>query len=247
MPDSESLMAHMTPWFYQPVEDRGTDALAFILSRSSACRGVLDSIVNEWEARPNQIAEIRTQVVEDSQSRPDMVGFDGQGKKRLVVEVKFWAPMQPNQACRYFKRLDERGRGLLLFICPESRATQLWREICGQLDSCKCIGKLEPVTESEDRHHARIGDSNKRVMLVSWEMLLDRLAAAAQDFGVRSDIHQLRGFVQRENAKAYVPLHPDMKAPDFIARGHPPPSDDSRRNWQGPEGRVVEHQETYLG
>ena len=103
MAESKSLLAHLTPSFYRPIEDRGTDGLAYILNKSAACRGALDGLLRDGEFRPQSISRVETQVMDDSRSRPDMVGYDKDGKRRLMVEAKFWAPLQPCQGPRYLK------------------------------------------------------------------------------------------------------------------------------------------------
>ena len=219
MTESKSVLAHLTPWFYQPIEDRGTDALAYILNHSAACRGALGGLLRASGLGPELTARVSTQVSEDSQSRPDMVGFDDENKKRLMTEVKFWAVLQPRQAWRYFQKLEESGPGVLLFICPESRIRYLWPEVCDQLTKdAEAPICLKEVPTSDGTRRAREIDTEKRVVMVSWEMLLDRLEAAVLDFGVKSDIHQLRGLVQQQNELAFPPLHPDASAHDFEVR-----------------------------
>ncbi len=219
MAESQSLLAHLTPWFYRPIEDRATDALAYILNRSTACRGALGNLLRDSGSGPELTTRVSTQVSEDSQSRPDMVGFDEQGKKRLMTEVKFWAVLQPRQAWRYYQKLEQAGPGVLLFICPESHIKYLWPEVCEQLEQDpEAPISLKEVETSDGTRRANAVDTEKRVVIVSWEMLLDRLEATVLDFGVKSDIHQLRGLVQKQNEVAFPPLHAHATAHDFEVR-----------------------------
>ena len=218
MPESRSVLAHLTPWFYQPVEDRGTDALAYILNKSAACRSALDSLLHDGDFRPMHTLKVETQVMDDPESRPDMVGHDESGDRRLMVEVKFWAVLQPRQAWRYYQKLEKSGPAVLLFICPESAIKSYWPQVCAQLEE----DEEEPVPlerhEIFDRmRRAKVARENRRVVMVSWELLLDRMAAAALDFEARSDIHQLQGLVQMQNDAAFPPLT-DMTVPGFAAR-----------------------------
>ena len=121
MTANQSLLARLSPWFYEPIEDRGTDALAYILNRSDACREALDAMLRDGEFELPQIVNVDTQDRRSLHSRPDIVGYDREDKRRLMVEVKFWAVLQPDQAGRYYEMLEKRGPGVLLFICPEKR------------------------------------------------------------------------------------------------------------------------------
>ena len=70
--------------------------------------------------------------------------------------------------------------------------------------------KLEAVETPEQVHRARVigpDKQDKRLMLVSWPLLLDRLAAAVPpDSLLAADIRQLRGLAQREDEEAFQPI-----------------------------------------
>ena len=70
-------------------------------------------------------------------SRPDMVGYDHSGAKRLLVKSKFWATPLEGQASGYFGQFEEPGPGVLLFIAPETRMETLWSEIRRQMERGK--------------------------------------------------------------------------------------------------------------
>ena len=56
-------------------------------------------------------------------------------------------------------------------------------------------------------------------MLVSWTLLLDRLASAVPiDSVVASDIRQLRGLAQREEDEAFPPIRMEELGPSFARR-----------------------------
>lgn len=216
MAESQSLLAHLTPWFHRPIEDRGTDALAYILNGSPACRVALDTVLRDDDFAPEPQLKFKTQVQFDGgKSRIDMVGYDKHGSVATVVESKFWAGLQPNQTCRYFEILlhETSGPGVLLVICPQSRNRYLWPEVQDQM---KMSGwNLEPISSADGVEVARVAKTNKRCVMVSWEALVDRLDAAAENFAVRADIHQLRGLVQRQNDEAFPPLTAETSAHGF--------------------------------
>lgn len=120
MDEPVTLLAHLVPRLTTRVEDAATDALSFILNGSEACRRALDHVLQDGEFAPEPIARVETQVTYDDGSRPDMLGYDRDGTKRLVVEAKFWAAIQPSQPKGYIDHLDAPGPGVLLFIAPAS-------------------------------------------------------------------------------------------------------------------------------
>ena len=212
MPEESSLLAYLTPRLTSRVEDAATDALAFILNKSPACRDALGLLLREGEGsyHLDTLASFDTQVTYKDGSRPDMVGYDQGGGKRLLVESKFWAALLEGQASGYFGQLEDAGPGALLFIAPATRLETLWGEITRQMEGGQDGFKLQPVETPEPIHKARVigrDKQDKRLVLVSWPLLLDRLAAAAPpDSLVASDIRQLRGLAQREDDEAFQPI-----------------------------------------
>lgn len=212
MPDNTTLLAHLVPRITSRVEDTATDALAFILNNYPACRDALGLLLRDGEEsyHLNALARFDTQVTYKDGSRPDMVGYDQGDRKRLLVESKFWATLQEEQASGYFKQLEDAGPAVLLFIAPATRLEILWAEIKRQMESGPDGVKLNAIEAPTQVYRARVAGTDyqdKRLMLVSWPLLLDRLAAAVPpDSSVASDIRQLRGLAQREDDEAFQPI-----------------------------------------
>ncbi len=219
MTEKTTLLAHLASEFINQKENAATSALAFILNESRACLDTLNSLLRD-EGFDLSITEITTQErIGDSQ--PDMIGRDRKDDDirliRLVVEVKFWANLGENQASRYFDLLAEEGPGALLFIAPESGRETLWKETKSQMD--KAEKKIECVESFEGGRRARIAGSDKRLFLVGWVWLLDRMAKAVpNDPETASDIRQLRGLARQQDAKAFQPIHSEELAPDLPRR-----------------------------
>jgi hypothetical protein len=183
------------------VEDTATDALAFILNNSEASRKAFNALLREGGFVLEPLVRFETQVTYENGSRPDMNGYDNSGAKRLLVESKFWASLLQGQASGYFDQLDEEGPGLLLFIAPESRLVTLWAEIERQMADAS--RDIELVETREGIRKAKVADSDKGLILVSWDLLLGRLMdAATGDPQSASDIQQLRGLAQRQDDEA---------------------------------------------
>ena len=100
MPQESTLLAYLVPRLTSRVEDTATDAMAFILNRSPTCRDALGLLLREGEGsyHVNALTSFDTQVTYKDGSRPDMVGYDQEGGKRLLVESKFWATLLEGQA-----------------------------------------------------------------------------------------------------------------------------------------------------
>lgn len=218
-----SLLGYLVPWLTSRVEDTATEALAFILNRSEACRGALESLVvgEERDFDFGPITKLETQVSDGDGARPDLVGFDGEGLRRLVVESKFWAALREGQANSYFGQLDETRSGALLFVAPGTRIGTLWGEIERQMtdDSGPVVG-LECVETGDRIRRAMVEGSRSRLMLVSWDLLLERLAAVAGpgNSPVASDIQQLAGLVEDQDMDAFVPIQPGEFSPSLARR-----------------------------
>ena len=206
MTEATSLLAFLVPKLTSGVEDAATDALAFILNRSPACRSALDRLLGDSDLQP--IARVETQVTYKDGSRPDMVGYDQSGAKRLIVESKFWASLLDGQASGYFGQLEEAGPGVLLFVAPGIRLDTLWAEIKRQMKSGEGGAQLEAVENAGPIRSATVNGSDKRLMLVSWLHLLCRLAETVDEPSVKSDIRQLIGLARQQDEKAFQPIHP---------------------------------------
>ena len=90
---------------------------------------MLDSLLRDGDFQVGPIKRVETQVTYEDGSCPDMVGYDRNGAKRLLVESKFWATLLRGQASGYFQLLNDEGPGVLLFIAPNIRIDTLWAEI----------------------------------------------------------------------------------------------------------------------
>ena len=221
MSQESTLLAYLVPRLTSRVEDTATDALAFILNKSPGCRDALGQLLCEGEGSYDlgPLASFETQVTYEDGSRPDMVGFDEESGKRLLVESKFWATLLEGQASGYFDQLDEPGPGLLLFIAPATRLEILWGEITRQMESGAGGLRLEVIETTDQVYRAKVTGLDKRLLLVSWTLLLDRLSAAVpSDSVVASDIRQLRGLAQREDDEAFQPISAAELSPSIPRR-----------------------------
>ena len=215
MADNSTLMAYLVPKLTVQVENAATDALAYILNRSAGSMQALNELLREGGFNIKPIARVATQVSYEDGSRPDMAGYDKGNAVRLLVEAKFWAALLEGQASGYAQQLDQSGPAALLFVAPELRFPTLWTEIRRQMAE---QGGLELLDAPPGVRRARVNGTERHVMLVSWVRLLDRMDALAGDEGVKSDIGQLRGLAQTQDAQAFLPIHAEELGPDIGLR-----------------------------
>ncbi len=216
MSDDITLMAHLVPRLTTQVENAATDALGYILNRSKSSMQALNDLIQEGGLDVEPIARVETQVTYEDGSRPDMAGYDKNNAKRLLVEVKFWAGLLEGQASGYARQFDQPGPAVLLFISPESRIPTLWAEVGRQFENQSV--SLERIYSRQGIQRAILPGTERHVMLVSWTLLLDRMDAMTGDDGVQSDIRQLRGLAQAQDAEAFLPIHAEELSPSLGRR-----------------------------
>ena len=230
MNSDRTLLSHLVPKLTNQVEDAATEALAFILNKSEACRKALVKLLESDDFCLEAISWVETQVVLEDFCRPDMGGYDHTDATLLLVESKFWAGLGEGQACGYFRHLEElqAGPGVLLFICPDSRIPGLWAEIESEMATgrgCRAgaCGPLENIELAGAIRKAKVNGSNKRVMLTGWAHLLDILyeVSDSNDETTKADIAQLRGLADYQDmdySTAFTPLTAEDLKPDIPAR-----------------------------
>ena len=220
MTDHATLMAYLVPRLTKQVENAATEALGYILNRSPGPMRVLNDLLREGGFDVGLITRVETQVTHEDGSRPDMAGYDENNLKRLLVEAKFGAALLEGQASEYARQLDQPGPATLLFIAPEVRIPTLWIEIERQM---AMEGRLEPIDSPPGVRRARVawtepGDTELQLVLASWVRLLERMDALGGDEGVKSDIRQLLGLADEQDAQVFLPIHTEELSPDIGRR-----------------------------
>lgn len=215
MAANTSLLAHLIPRLTIQVENAATDALGYILNNSEQCMQALNHLLNEGGIQIERIASVRTQVTYEDGSRPDMVGYDKDYVARLIVEAKFFAALQEDQAPAYAEQFDESEPAVLLFVCPELRVPTLWAAITRQVEQ---RWALEPIEAAAGYRRARRTGTELQLLLTSWIRLLDRMDSQTADENSKSDISQLRGLAQAQDAQAFLPIRSEELSPAFAHR-----------------------------
>lgn len=201
MTDNDTLLSHIARWRTIGREDIATDALAFILSRSTAARRAFADFLGDGNydaaAAAPEIAAVRTQYTLSNGPAPDMACLDDSGQVLALVESKFWAGLTANQPVAYWNALPADASATLLFLAPAHRIDPggLWGELTHRLEQAG-HPLASPVHKAEHTITAQASDGSRRLMLTSWKTLLDYLGQAAwqqQDAQAAFEIAQLQG------------------------------------------------------
>jgi hypothetical protein len=195
---SDTLLAHLAISLVEQKENLATEAVAFILNRSSDARGALHGQLTHLLGETRPFARVATQTVLGDESRPDVALLDEDGRTTGFVEAKFWAGLTDAQPVGYVTRLAADGGGVLIVLAPERRLPLLRVEIGERLRHASLLTSDGPHTMTA---------GSVRVGLLSWTRLLAALRhAAANDRAVLSDVEQLAGLVARFETDGFVPL-----------------------------------------
>ena len=185
---SDSLLAHLAWRFPGATEDIATEALSYILCKQEGAQMALADLLRAGGAEPEPMDSFDTQRVYQNSKKPDLVAFNGD-KEVLLVESKFWAWLTPNQPNGYLslmmKSLPDAKN--LLFIAPEARQDGLWDELRERAKKFQITDELD----ADGVRSAAVGSNGHRLMLTSWDTLLDRLGRSGVDED--GDLRQLRG------------------------------------------------------
>ena len=199
MAEAQSLLSLIARGYAAGREDAATEALCFIVSRSASARAALAEFLGV-DGDPLPIVSFRTQFLTDG-AYPDMVCLDKCDKRVAFIESKFWASLTRNQPVKYWEELADDRPGVLLFLAPAFRVARtgedsLWGEL---LERLRRDGhELGPADwrEPERLVTATSKDFQRRLMLTSWDVLLDRLTQRTvkdADFKACFEIAELRG------------------------------------------------------
>lgn len=141
--------------------------------------------------------------------RPDIVGATAAGVP-LLIEAKLDAGLTAAQSgSGYLGGLS--GNGLLLFLVPEDRIATIWPKI---LQGPAAVPQAEVPTSavllaSGARRHATSLPDGRRIGVVSWQELLERLSPILAATDHISDLQQLNGLISSRVSTSWVPVLSD--------------------------------------
>ena len=182
MPQEYTLLSFIAQRHTIGLEDVATDALHFILSRSSSAIEALSELLGD-EHGPIAIAKAQPWATDAHGAVPDLACLDEDDNLVALIESKFWAALTHHQPVTYWQGLPTHERAVLLFLAPDYRVDSgtLWDELEAKL---RAAGQeLGPADKVEGLITASSKDDQRRLMLTSWKLLLDRMAKRAREDG----------------------------------------------------------------
>ena len=192
-----SLLSFVTRRHTSDLEDAATNALSFILSRRTSARQALSDFLGD-DRGPLPIAKARTWAAVAHGAEPDLECLDEDCNRVAFVESKFWAPLTHHQPVTYWKELPDDRPTVLLFLAPDDRVSvapgSLWEQLVVKLRNAG--HELGPADSRASLIVAQAKDSERRLMLTSWESLLGKMAKKAKEDGDAQacfEIAELRG------------------------------------------------------
>ncbi len=197
MADNDTLLSFIARKHTSDLEDVATNALFFILSRSDAARSALSHFLGD-ERGPLPVAKAQPWAAVAHGAEPDLACSDEDGKWVAFVEAKFWAQLTHHQPVTYWEELPDDRPAVLLFLAPEFRIDRgsLWDELVDQLH--KKGHELGPSDRRKSLITAPAIVGQRRLMLASWHLLLDRMVERTKEDGdtqASFEIAELRGLV----------------------------------------------------
>lgn len=206
----QRLLAYLGLHYATHPENLATEALAWLLQQAPTAENGLRRLLGSvgfivpdqvhWSTQAGEIGKDGTSTI------PDLVATDVAGVTPVVVEVKFWAGLTPNQPLGYLPRLPAGQPGILLFVAPATRRELLWDELTRILRGASHAVKL---TANDRLRCAVLDDGAHRMALVNWRTLLNVLEAALVEAGQREyagDLAQLASLANRMDSEAILPL-----------------------------------------
>ena len=218
MAEDKTLLAHLARVLGGKREIIATEALGHILSTSVASKRALEDLLKISGADVGTISNVKTEVKDEELATPDLACFDPHGVERVLIEGKFWAKLTGHQPVTYLERLPTSNPSALLFVAPRKRFETLWADLHREVVNAEI--HFGPDNKENDRLWTAEVGGERRLLLTSWENLLDRLYQAndPKDSCAACDIQQLQGLAQLEDKEAFLPIRAEELSPDFPRR-----------------------------
>ena len=182
MADERSLLSFIARRHTVGREDVATDALSFILSRSNSARRALsDFLFDGGGSLP--VARAKPWGADALGAIPDLACCDDNDDLVALTESKFWAGLTHHQPVAYWEKLPVDRPAVLLFLAPGYRVNSgsLWDELVDRLHSAG--HELDPADRRESLLTASAKVGQQRLILTTWNLLLEKMALKAKDAG----------------------------------------------------------------
>ena len=217
MVDSHTLLAHLAHRIAGGEENAAVEALAYILNKSGSASAAFNSMMDTAAGAPvEECTRFQTQVTAGDRSRPDFVGYDRRGEKRVVGEAKFYAGLGDGQAKAYVEQLSAEGSAVLLFVVPEIRIDRLWTDVIKDMEEGDDGEEVDVLDAPPGIRRGKVVNSDRRLLMVSWRSLLGRmLDHSLAEPAVQADIRQLQGLAERMDSDEVQPVQKEQLGPEI--------------------------------
>jgi len=192
-------------------EDIASESLTYILKKSIRARQTINQIIKLNTGLDFSDLSYQTQNVGDKLERPDVSGVDENGKEALLIEAKFWAALTSNQPNTYLKRLPDNS--VLIFLVPTLRVRAVFDEVLRRIEK-----EFENIVIEEDNQKIKIFNSNKFVLVKSWNEILNAVKSELiqeNNQTLLSDIDQIIGFCDTIDNNSFQPIIDDDLSPSI--------------------------------
>ena len=216
----KGLFAHIAIQMRTHPENVATESLKYILNKDDISYASLRKLLLlKMPDLPDKL-RFESQVHGPNDSIHDLIGFDGNGKPRVIVEAKFWAGLTERQPVEYVKSLPENLTAALVFITPKMRINTIWPKLVERLHSAGIIDKRKMAENkmdiSDDIPNVTIGQ-NHHMILLSWGAILSQMKNDANSrtmFDLSADIAQLSGLCETMDREGFMPFTDFVLGPE---------------------------------
>lgn len=213
----KSLFGHIALKFTSEAENLATESLFYLLSNSKPANDAFFRFIRNIKNVTGDLT-FRTQVYDEDESIPDLVGFDNENDQICIIESKFWAGLTHNQPVTYIKRFNPAKESIILFLVPAKRIDSIWSELVSRCNKADLI--IENTIRKPHIIHGNLSD-NHEIVVTDWISLLNVIETeldAAGDYIIKADLIQLRGLCVQMDETAFLPIYPQEISPMIAKR-----------------------------
>lgn len=178
MTDNNTLLSFIFQRHITSSENAATDVLGFILDWSAAARQGLSNVLDDEVPGISPIAVVKTQVPVADRGRPDLECRDNDDNRVALIEAKFKATLTARQPNIYWQSLPRDAPSALVCVAPDHQLSDLRRKLVQRL--AKGGVQLGEGNRASNLMRFPDRDSQRQLMLISWDELLRRLEKAAK-------------------------------------------------------------------
>lgn len=194
-------------------EDIASEGLTYVLQRSKNARITINNIIKNECGFELPDLDFHSQNVGEKLERPDISGFDDDGKERIIFEAKFWASLTESQPIEYLNRLVDNS--VLIFVCPTLRVRPIYSELLRRMHTASL------KFQQNDSTNSIILFDYKHILIKTWDEVLGTIRIQLlqeNNHQLLSDIDQIIGFCEIIDKNAFLPIQSEELSPQIPKR-----------------------------